>query len=106
MRQKISKSGVWQAFSVWVILALILGSGSVLMAPSPVGAATWYVDGTLGTDDGAHGTGPGINAFKTIQYSINDPRIGDSDTINVAAGDYYKQIHIKKKLTTLSFQHT
>jgi hypothetical protein len=102
MRQKMYKSSVCKASSVWVILALILALGTVLMAPSPAAAATWYVDGTLGIDDGVHGTGPGTNAFKTIQYSINDGRIGDSDTINVAAGTYNEDIQIDKGLTIQS----
>src|SRR4030042_6237264 len=102
MSQKMSKSRGWQAFSLWVILALILALGAVLMTPSPASAATWYVDGTLGTDDGVHGTGPGTNAFKTIQYSISDSRVVDSDTIIAAAGTYNEDIEINKGLTIQS----
>lgn len=50
--------------------------------------STWYVDGVLGTDDGSHGIGTGVSAFKTIQYAINDSRVQDGDTIIVAAGTY------------------
>jgi hypothetical protein len=53
----------------------------------------WYVDGALGTDDGTHGPGPGVEAFKTIQYAINDSRVGAGDTINVAAGTYHESAH-------------
>jgi hypothetical protein len=103
MRRKMSKSGAWKAFSVWVVLALILALATVFVAPSPAAAAaTWYVDGTLGTDNVTQGTGPGINAFKTIQYAINDVRVVDSDTINVAAGTYNEDIQINKGLTIQS----
>jgi parallel beta-helix repeat protein len=61
--------------------------------------ATWYVDGTSGTDDNTHGTGPGSDAFKTIQYAINDARVADGDTINVAAGKYHEAVTIDKSLT-------
>lgn len=69
------------------------------MVPSPAIAATWYVDGILGTDDGVHGTGTGNDAFKTIQYAVNDGRVGNGDTINVAAGTYNEDIQIDKGLT-------
>jgi len=103
MRQKISKPRIREASSVCVILALILALGTVLMTPSPAaGAATWYVDGTYGTDNTTQGTGPGINAFKTIQYAIYDSRVVNSDTINVAAGTYNEDIEINKGLTIQS----
>ncbi|MFC2050667.1 hypothetical protein ACFLTN_05775 [Chloroflexota bacterium] len=99
----MSKSGAWKAFSVWVVSPLILALAAVLMAPSPAaGAATWYVDGTLGTDNVTQGTGPGINAFKTIQYAINDVGVVDTDTITVAAGTYNEDIQINKGLTIQS----
>jgi len=53
----------------------------------PIGNTVW-IDGTLGTDDGTHGTGPGANAFKTIQYAINNTRVVNGYTIIVAAGTY------------------
>jgi hypothetical protein len=99
----LAEPRVRDAFSVRIILVLILVVGTALLIPSPAeGAATWYVDGTLGTDDGVHGTGPGINAFKTIQYAINDVRVVDSDIINVAAGTYNEDIQINKGLTIQS----
>jgi hypothetical protein len=92
-----------EACSICVILALILSLGTVLMTPSPAaGATTWYVDGIYGTDNTTQGTGPGINAFKTIQYAIYDSRVVNSDTINVAAGTYNEDIEINKGLTIQS----
>jgi len=41
---------------LWTTLALIL------VLAIPAFGATYYVDGALGTDDGAHGTGSGANA--------------------------------------------
>ncbi len=61
-------------------------------------ANTWYVD-PLGTDDGSHGAGTGADAFKTIQYAINDGRVSGGDTIQVAAGLYQQDITIDKSLT-------
>ena len=70
-------------------LALAFSMSAVVVPASPALATdTWYVDGANGTDDGTHGTGPGTDAFKTIQYSINDGRVGSGDTIIVAAGTY------------------
>ena len=57
------------------------------------------MNGALGTDDGTHGTGPDAAALKTIQYAINDGRVGNGDTINVAAGTYQEDITINKSLT-------
>jgi len=99
---KMSKSRVRAISSVCIVLALILALGTVLIAPSPARAATWYVNGTLGTNDSVHGTGPGINAFKTIQYAVNDVRVIDGDTINVAADTYNEDIQINKGLTIQS----
>jgi parallel beta-helix repeat protein len=69
----------------WVTLAALLLS--VFGAVPALAGGPWYVDPS-GTDDGSHGTGPGTNAFKTIQYAINDSRVGNGDTINVADGTY------------------
>ena len=70
--------------SILIALALVL-SFSLVMAVPVAAADTWYVDPT-GTDDGSHGTGTGTDAFKTIQYAIDQCTGGD--TINVAAGTY------------------
>jgi len=84
-------------FSILFALALAL-SFSLVMATPVAAASTWYVD-PGGTDDGSHGTGPGTNAFQTIQYAINDARVTNGDTINVAAGTYQEDITINKELT-------
>ena len=63
------------------------------------GPYTWYVDGVLGTDDGSHGTGIGVSAFKTIQYAINDSRVQNGDTIIVATATYTEQLTINKSIT-------
>jgi len=75
------------------ILAVVLVLGAV-----PAWAATWYVDGALGTDDDTHGTGSDAAAFKTIQYAINDSRVTAGDTINVAAGTYTEDVTISKQV--------
>lgn len=74
------------------IFALVMFMGLSLLQAIPAmaqeGLNTWYVDGTLGANDGTHGTEPGAGAFKTIQYAINDSRVVAGDTIIVAAGTY------------------
>lgn len=44
---------------------------------SPAGVS-WYVDATLGNDSPGQGTGPGVNAFKTVQYAIDSAGSGDT----------------------------
>ena len=79
--------------STIIVLAMIFTLLSGAISVNRVKAAsTWYVDGAFGTDDGTHGTGPGSNAFKTIQYAINDSRVTAGDTINVAAGTYHENL--------------
>jgi len=92
-----------RTLSILFALALVLAFS--LVATTPVAAAsTWYVDGTLGMDDGSHGGGSGASAFKTIQYAINDSRVGNGDTINVAAGTYNENVVINKTNLTLKSQ--
>lgn len=81
---------------VGIVFAIML----VAMSAVPVKAgSTWYVDGALGTDDAAHGTGPGASAFKTIQYAINFGSVVSGDTILVAQATYPESISITKGLT-------
>ena len=70
---------------------------SLLLLPAmPVttvaAAATFYVDDALGTDNATQGTGPGVDAFKSIQYAIDDTTVVAGDTISVAAGTYSEQV--------------
>ena len=51
-----------------------------------VSTATWYVNATLGIDDGSHGTGTGTQAFQTIPYAVNTANSGD--TVMVEAGTH------------------
>jgi hypothetical protein len=81
--------------SFLIFAALI---GSVFVQPSPVSAATLYVD-KAGTDDPAHGTGPGAIAFLTINYAIS--RAGAGDTIKIGLGTWVEQVIITKPLTLL-----
>jgi len=84
-------------------LALVLSLAAVALPATPVYAATnYYVDGTLGTDDGSHGTSAGAGAFKTIQYAIDDARVVATDTIIVAAGIYTGDLIINKDITLRS----
>ena len=79
-----------------VALALVISLGNLAVPMAGTVEASpddWYVDGASGTDDGTHGTGPGVEAFKTIQYAINDSRVGAGDTVNVAAGTYHESAY-------------
>ena len=94
---------VYLVLTVVAMLALML-PGTLLGSTAPVSGAgnSWYVNGALGTDDGSHGTGPGADAFKTIQYALNSSASGD--TINIAAqyasGDLYEeQLTISKSIS-------
>jgi len=86
---------------VYIITSIIIAIPNVHASPDD-----WYVDGALGTDDGSHGIGPGTNAFKTIQYAMDDSRVSDGDTIHVAAGTYTatSTITVTKTLTLLGPQ--
>ncbi len=87
--------------SAHLVIALLVFAaliGSVLVQPAPASAATWYVD-KAGKDDLFHGTGPGANAFLTINYAIG--RAGDGDTINIGIGTWVEQVIITKPLTLL-----
>ncbi|MDY6786829.1 MAG: right-handed parallel beta-helix repeat-containing protein, partial [candidate division WOR-3 bacterium] len=60
--------------------------------------AVFYVD-TLGTDDSAHGIGPGTDAYRTIGYAISNVSSGDS--IMVAPGAYPEALTVDKSIWLL-----
>lgn len=68
-------------------LFISLSLFSVISIGRAEAAGTWYVD-SLGTDNSSSGSGMGVLAFRTIQYAINDSRVVNGDTINVASGTY------------------
>jgi len=82
-----------------ILLLIVLVGGPMLVPGVPVAAsnATWYVDGSLGEDDQGKGTGPGGDAFATIQYAVD--HAGERDTVVVAAGLYKENVVIDKSLT-------
>jgi len=90
----------------WILVFLtVLALGAIMVPVIPVKAQTdWYVDGSSGTNDGSHGTGPSSLAFKTIQYAINDSRVSAGDTIKVAPGTYNESIVVNKSLILLGAQ--
>ncbi|WP_418302356.1 phage tail protein [Lysinibacillus fusiformis] len=57
---------------------------------------TYYVDGTLGTDDPNFGLGTGAKAFKTINYALSRlTKFNTKEvTINVANGVYNENVNI------------
>jgi len=81
-------------------ICTVLGDGVLRLVQTSATPKTWYVDGALGTDDTSHGTGPGVDAFKTIQYAI-DHTTTSGDTIIVAAGTYNESVVVNKSLTLL-----
>lgn len=64
---------------------------------APSGSASWYVNGELGTNNGSHGTGPGSDAFKTIQYALGAASSGD--TIYIAGLAQYSTDSYEEGLT-------
>ena len=68
------------------ILIIVLTTLSALIS-----ANTIYVD-TLGTDDPAHGIGPGVNAMRTVSYAVSQASGGDS--IIVGAGTFAEDINV------------
>jgi hypothetical protein len=84
------------------ILVSLLSLALMMAVPA---AATpinhiWYVD-PGGTDDGAHGTGAGDGAFRTIQYGIDAAASSGGGTVHVAAGTYQELITLKNGVDVL-----
>jgi hypothetical protein len=69
---------------------LMMYGGSSWIPIISLGSMTLYVDDVNGTDSQDRGFGTGTNAFKTIQYAINQiPGQYSGDvTINIASGTY------------------
>ena len=65
------------------LLLIVLAMSTSLMADD------YYVDPS-GTDDGSHGSGPGIGAWETIQYAVNNVSDPTTATIMIhVSGDTY-----------------
>lgn len=67
------------------IFSIVLGS--FLFFGAKAEAATWYVS-TTGTDDASHGTGTGVDAWKTLNYALTGQRVSMGDTIFIEEGTY------------------
>ena len=85
-----------------LLIALVLSTSLM--------AVDYYVDPS-GTDDGSHGSGPGTNAWKTIQYALTN--VSDPTTativIHIAAGTYYTpapgdDIDFERSFTNITVQ--
>ncbi len=63
---------------------------------------TIYVDGALGTDDQNKGFGSGADAFRTVQFAINQipPMNSGNITVDLAAGAYSEAVTIQGKSFT------
>ena len=85
--------------AILIAMTIILSLFLVAVPMAGIAEATDYYVDPIGTDDTNHGTSSGTDAFKTIQYAINDSRVVTGDTINVAAGIYNEQVVIDKALT-------
>jgi hypothetical protein len=59
-----------------------------LLLASVVEGTDYYVDGVNGTDDSLYGLGPGTDAWRSIQYAIDNIAGNPGDVINIAAGNY------------------
>ena len=95
----LSRTGWWQIgvrLSLVSVLSVTLALGSILATPSPVQAATIYVD-----DDNCPGPGSGTqpDPYCRIQDAIN--AAGSSDTIKVAQGTYNENLTMNNAITLL-----
>ncbi len=55
-----------------ILLGLFLSLFFIL--PGATQAADWYVNGSLGTDDGSHGTAIDGDAWATLEYALTGSR--------------------------------
>lgn len=93
VRNKVKKlrGSILRVFLGVMILSLMM---MPMLPVTLVAAATFYVDDALGTDGAAQGTGPGTDAFKSIQYALDDADVIAASTLSVAAGTYTEDIII------------
>jgi hypothetical protein len=81
-----------------VITALFAVLISLIGSVRTARAAAYYVNSALGTNNVTCGTGPGVQACQTIQYTIDNRAIA-GDVVLVESGTYTEQIVITKNLT-------
>lgn len=86
---------------------LMMYDGSNWIPIISLGAMTLYVSAT-GTDDLAHGTAAGTDAFLTIQYAVNaiPGLVGGNVVINVGSGTFAENITIQGKSYTGNYSIT
>ncbi len=84
------------------LISNILKLMVILLIANNLYPAISYVD-ILGTDDGSHGTSPGVNAYRTIVYAINAVSAGD--TIIVGSGIFAENLTINKSIFLLGPNH-
>ena len=70
------------------------------MMSSPLGAATWYVNGAVGRD-WQSGAAPNL-AKRTIQNAIDASANGD--TIVIAGGTYFENLRLSKAITLHAYE--
>jgi hypothetical protein len=73
-----------------------------------IGTTTMYVDGTNGTDSQDKGYGTGTNAFKTVQFAVDQIAglYSGNITIYIAAGTYKETVTISGKAATGNYSIT
>jgi hypothetical protein len=97
---RVARSAIGLFAATFVVLLITDGQAA---------AATWFVDGTAGSDSLTCGTAPLASACRTIQFTINKPSTMAGDTIIVAAGVYPEPasgpLTVNKTLTLLGAQN-
>lgn len=93
------KVGQWFLQDTTGRKVLFMYDGSDWIPIYNFGTMTIYVDGTNGTDDQNLGYSTGTEAFRTIQFAIDQipPTNAGSVTVNVAAGTYSEAVTIGGK---------